>query len=293
MHLDNSNYRIIKPAPSAPRTTTLDYSSISGTTTYGGKSRLTRAQRIKYRFPDDIWYDRKFRAWALKYDSMRFRQLGLDYEGNIRINNGKYMLRWSDERKRKNLATIYSWCERVLDVKAYYMVTLTVKHGTFGSYKDMADTVDMLRECWNGVRRFVNRRGWTYLRVMEPGEINHYPHYHMVICDVDNPEDVRKLVYLWLDTAHKLGNNASPKAQEVSYTKDVRKVGAYVAKYLSKTVEFDVTDMYFWRWMELSYRKGIRVFAMDKESSKYIKWKYLKLPKGTHGDTETYEEGNV
>lgn len=291
MQLSNSNYRIIKPAP---KHTTLDYNSISGTTTYDKnerKHKLTRAERIKLRFPDDIWYGNEFIDWAMKYDNARFRSINLDYEGNIKIDSGKLLLRWSDLRKWKNKQIIKAWSEQELEREGYYMVTLTVKHGMFGFYTDMVNTVNMLRECWNGVRRFINRKGWKYLRVMEPGEINHYPHYHMVICNVDNPKDIKQLVNLWLRTAHKLGNNASPKAQNVRYTENVRYVSAYVSKYLSKTLYFNVNDKYFWRWIELSYRNGIRVFAMDKNSSKFVKWYFLKAPSGTAGDTEIdYDE---
>jgi hypothetical protein len=51
---------------------------------------------------------------------------------------------------------------------------------------------------------------------------------------------------------------------------DIRNTGAYIAKYLSKTLDSDID----YRWLELCYRKRIRTWSMSREARAYIAAKY-------------------
>jgi Bacteriophage replication gene A protein (GPA). len=194
---------------------------------------------------------------------------------------------------RRSLANIYTFAEGLEEVaglgisknsegkisvaKAHF-VTLTVQHGRNGTYPDMMKTVNMLRDCWSSVRKRVNRAGWKYLRVMEPGEQNGYPHYHMIVVGASD-EGIEEFVKAWVSAANRLGNPARMVAQEYGLVEDIHNVGAYVSKYVSKSFkpgadEDHADNENWWRWMELCYREGIRTYAMDAQSRAFVARKY-------------------
>lgn len=228
------------------------------------------------------WHTKQFRLSALQYETFVFKYMGVDWLGNIQSCCNHLCPRWSSYRQKYTLGRIYSWAETAaLDNALFdkplpvaHLVTLTVRHDTSGSYRSHKETVDKLRRGWSCIRCWLSRSGVRYLRVIEPGEKNGYPHIHMILIGASD-EFCKELVSRWL--------NASPdslrRGQDWQRVEDIRRVGAYVAKYLSKTVDRRDCPEY-WRWMELCYRTRLRCFAMDARSSRYIKKKYSSKPSG-------------
>ena len=222
--------------------------------------------------------------------------MGVDFAGEVMTASGKLRPRWSEYYQEITRARIYKWAEaltvlqgseigvmgHVSTDKAHF-VTLTVRHDVSGSYRSMRETVEALRASWEGVRRRVNRSGWHYLRVMEPGGENGYPHYHMIIVGAEDQE-IEEFVQAWLRACNKRGNSASRKGQNWQRAENIRNVGAYVVKYLSKSFKPEEVGkrdaLSWWRWMELCYREGVRTYAMDQLSGRYIRKCY---PGKLHG----------
>lgn len=268
----------------AARSAALDNPYISGTVGCPavGKIPAKTAQKRKRRWNDDRWHTLEFRDFARFAERSGYRFLGLDWLGEMSISTGSFSPRWCRAYQRRSLANIYSWCEAAggNSVTSAHFVTLTVRHPCTGSYRSMRQTVEDLRAAWSGVRRWLCRRGWRYLRVMEPGEMRGYPHYHMIILGATDA-DIERLIERWVSACARVGNAASVRGQDWQRVEDIRRLGAYVAKYLSKsfsTTEADADT--WWRWMELAYREGIRVYAMDADSARYVRAKYPARPSG-------------
>ena len=228
------------------------------------------------------WHTRTFKLFAQKYLEFTFTYEGVDCWGNYKYCRHNLTPRWSEYRRKYTLARIYSWSEcAALESILYrkplpvaHLVTLTVRHDTTGSYRSHRDTVDKLRAGWSGVRCWLSRSGVRYLRVIEPGEKNGYAHIHMVLVGASDAF-CEELIRRWLSVCP----DSSHKGQNYQRVENIKNVGAYVAKYLSKSFEADNTEEY-WHWLELCYRMRLRCFSMDACTSRYIKNKYLKMPAG-------------
>ena len=215
--------------------------------------------------------------------------------GEIVCADGKFSPRWCREYQRRSYAQIYSFAESCMSeqvcavdelghisASSVWLVTLTVQHSCTQSYRSMRETVENLRKSWNDIRRWVNAQKFRYLRVMEPGELNGYPHYHMVVIGADK-DTVERLICRWLIACDKNGNKANVKGQDYRQADSIQNVGAYVCKYIQKSFQpdSDGSNMrIWWRWMELAYREHIRVYAMDRKSSRYIAKKYPRKDSG-------------
>ena len=260
----------VHPCTATPRPLTISKISVQG----GAKRGI--------RLDGEKWHTRDFRLFARRYEVSVFRYMGVDWLGEITSCCNNLSPRWSTYHQRYTLARVYSWAESAAFENAYlgtplavaHLVTLTVRHDTSGSYRSHRETVEKLRAGWAAVRCWVSRSGVRFLRVIEPGEKRGYAHVHMVIIGASDAW-CEALVRRWLDACP----DASPRGQNVQRVEDVRRVGAYVAKYLSKSVERRDSPEY-WRWMELCYRLRLRCFAMDAASSAYIKRKYGNKPAG-------------
>ena len=244
---------------------------------------VQKPKRYMVQLDGEKWHTRTFKLFAQKYLEFVFTYEGVDCWGNYRYCRNNLTPRWSEYRRRYTLARIYSWSEAVAplaalkvgyDLPVAHLVTLTVKHDTKGSYPSMVDTVNKLRRGWSGVRCWLSRSGVRYLRVMEPGEKNGYPHYHIVLVGADDAF-CEELIRRWL----KACPDSLRKGQDYQRVESIKNVGAYVAKYLSKSFECEDSVQY-WHWLELCYRLRLRCFSMDSASSAYIKAKYLKMPSG-------------
>lgn len=244
---------------------------------------VQKSKKYMVQLDGEKWHTRTFRLFAQKYLEFVFTYEGVDCWGNYRYCRNNLTPRWSEYRRRYTLARIYSWSEAVAplaglglgyDLPVAHLVTLTVKHDTKGSYPSMVDTVNKLRRGWSGIRYWLSRSGVRYLRVMEPGEKNGYPHYHIVLVGADDAF-CEELIRRWL----KVCPDSLRKGQDYQRVESIKNVGAYVAKYLSKSFEREDSVQY-WRWLELCYRLRLRCFSMDSASSAYIKTKYLKMPSG-------------
>ena len=270
--------------------------------------RRSNARNEKWK-DHDRWHTLEFREFAQKVLKAKFYYVGVSDLAGVEIPGfetgfendyfkkmeGGFSPRWSDFHKEKSWARIYRFSESCfmedgcsmdefghVSASEIHMITLTVRHPVTGSYVSHKNTVDSLRASWSLVRRWVNSKvrssGWRYLRVMEPGEIHHYPHYHMVVIGA-SMEEMEELKKRWLAACHKIGNKASEKGQDIQVARDIKNVGAYLLKYIGKQYKQD--DETYWQWMELCYREHIRVYAMDKKSSAYIKRVYHKIKFGS------------
>jgi len=295
----------------------LDYSKISGTHPQNSDEKTRQMGHLKgfpksrgadKRFPANRWYGLAFQDFAEKYLLAGYSYLGVDCLGDVATASGQMQPRWSEFARRRALSTIYSFVEDnkckcqqappIAEQRATWcghFITLTVKHGKKGSYQDMTETVRILRECWNKVRRYVARKNWRFLRVMEPGEVNGYPHYHLIILGAIE-QDVEAFLDRWVTAANSLGNDARREAQNCQYVENIRNLGAYVAKYVSKSFGLESSGISasdnknYWRWVELCYRQRIRTFAMDSKSAEYVRHKYAKLPSGIGNCSFVFED---
>lgn len=251
------------------------------------KSREGKKQHhSKTRFSPDRWHIMEFSEWAERAESARYLYTGVDVWGDIKLATGPLLGRWSAEYRRRMLAVVYSWAETATQQgDTIHLVTLTARHGRSGSKPDMMATVDKLRQAWQGIRYSLSRSGCRYLRVIEPGEMRGYPHIHLVLSGASD-DFCEALVQRWLSACP----GALRAGQDWERCEDVQRVGAYVCKYLGKSLDF-TPSREFWRWQELCYSCRLRTVAMDSESRRYIRDKYAaaaaaKTPPAICGSTD-------
>lgn len=237
----------------------------------------------KTRFSADRWHTLEFSEWAKTAESARYLYAGVDIFGDVKVASGPLLGRWSAEYRRRMLAVVYSWAETATQQgDTIHLVTLTVKHGRSCSKPDMMATVDKLRQGWRGIIYTLSRSGCRYLRVIEPGEVRGYPHIHLVLSGASD-EFCEALLQRWLSACP----GALRAGQDWQRCEDVQRVGAYVCKYLGKSLEYSPTRE-FWRWQELCYSCRLRTVAMDSESRRYVRIKYsaaaAKTPRAICGE---------
>ena len=183
--------------------------------------------------------------------------------------------------RKRNLAVIYSFVdyvtEREYDPSEVAFLTLTVRHPSRHTYRAASQCVDDLRRGWSLLSREFRRHSLEYLCVMEPGSVNGFAHYHLAVLGASEAV-CEALITRWCNIT-----GALPVGQDYSLVKDIRNTGAYIAKYLSKTLETDID----YRWLELCYRKRIRTWSMSREARRYIAEKYKNPLRGlgTFGDS--------
>ena len=91
---------------------------------------------------------------------------------------------------------------------------------------------------------------------MEPGCLNGFAHYHLPVLGASEAV-CEALITRWCNIT-----GALPVGQDYSFVQDIRNTGAYIAKYLSKTLDSEID----YRWLELCYRKRIRTWSMSREA---------------------------
>jgi hypothetical protein len=176
--------------------------------------------------------------------------------------------RWSPHIRRRNLAVIYSFCdicaELGYDASEVAFLTLTVRHPRKLTYGAASAALGELRRGWRHLTREIRRAGVEYLAVIEPGETGGFPHYHIVLLGASEPF-CEALIRSWCKTV-----DALPVGQDYSVVRDIRQTGAYIAKYLSKTLDSDLD----WKWLELCYRERLRTWSMSRRIRSKIAAKY-------------------
>jgi len=219
-------------------------------------------------FKGDRYHPLQFREFVSERvnASVRVRGIGPDGAAYRAVIPCTY--RWSPHMRKRNLAVIYSFVdyvtERGYDPSEVAFLTLTVRHPSRHTYPAAAACVDDLRRGWSLLSREFRRRSLEYLCVMEPGSLNGFAHYHLPVLGASEAV-CEALVTRWCNIT-----GALPVGQDYSFVQDIRNTGAYIAKYLSKTLESDID----YRWFELCYRKRIRTWSMSREARKYISEKY-------------------
>ena len=176
--------------------------------------------------------------------------------------------RWSPHIRQRNLAVIYSFCdicgELGYDASTVSFLTLTVRHPRKLTYGAASAALKELRRGWQRVTREIRRAGVEYLAVIEPGETGGFPHYHVVLLGASEAF-CEALITLWCRTV-----DALPVGQDYSVVRDIRQTGAYIAKYLTKTLDSDLD----WKWLELCYRERLRTWSMTRRLRSRIAAKY-------------------
>jgi len=176
--------------------------------------------------------------------------------------------RWTEHRRRENLAVIYSFVEYIEDAgydsSTIAFITLTVRHPRKLSYPAAAAALAELRRGWSCVTREIRRADAEYLAALEPGELNGYPHYHLILAGASESL-CRSLVAKWCNQV-----DALPVGQNWSIVNDIRLVGAYIAKYMSKTLDSELD----YKWLELCYRERVRTWSMSRAARSWIAAKY-------------------
>jgi hypothetical protein len=180
-----------------------------------------------------------------------------------------------DHIRQRDLAVIYSWVdyateERGYDASEVAFLSLTVRHPRKHTYRAASQCVDDLRRAWSLVSHDFRQRDLEYLRVIEPGGVNGFAHYHLPVLGASEAV-CEALIGRWCKVA-----DALPVGQEYSFVRDIKKTGAYIAKYLSKTLDSELD----YRWLELCYRKRIRTFSMSRAAGSYIAAKYRQPLRG-------------
>lgn len=223
------------------------------------------------------YYGVRFARWALNAELARFAYTGVDALGDIRLCTGQMIYRWSDAYRRYSLSLVYSFAESLPQSWDIWFLTLTVRHPTRHTYVGQCRAIDDLRASWALFRQ--NIRDFRYLRVYEAGESNGYAHIHMILASSPSQAlEVEKLPEKWIEKCRKIGNNADILGQNIQKCDDVHNVGAYISKYLSKTLETasSAENSTYWRWIEVCYRLRLRCVAMDAVSRQYVKVKYAR-----------------
>ena len=234
-------------------------------------SSLSNYKSAKVVFEGDRYHPLAFRDFVSDRLNASVRVRGVDAQGVPFSAAIPCTYRWSPHMRKRNLATIYSWVDYVTEERGYdasevAFLSLTVRHPRKHTYRAASQCVDDLRRGWSLLSRDFRRLDLEYLRVIEPGSKNGFAHYHIVV--VGASEAVcERLIGRWCKVA-----DALPVGQSYSFVRDIKKTGAYIAKYLSKTLDSELD----YRWLELCYRKRIRTFSMSRDARAYIAAKYRK-----------------
>jgi hypothetical protein len=245
-------------------------------------SSLSNYKSAKWVFEGDRYHTLAFREFVSDRMNASVRVRGVDAQGVPFSAAIPCTYRWSPHMRERNLATIYSWVDYVTEERGYdasevAFLSLTVRHPRKHTYRAASQCVDDLRRGWSLISRDFRRHDLEYLRVIEPGGKNGFAHYHLPV--VGASEAVcERLIARWCTVA-----DALPVGQSYSFVRDIRQTGAYIAKYLSKTLDSELD----YRWLELCYRKRIRTFSMSRDARAYIAAKYRKPLRGlgTFGDS--------
>lgn len=263
-------------------------------------------QRRRRRWLDvPRYYGRVWVRWAIFAEMQQYGYTGVDAYGEVVRCQGWLFRRWSDVRRRVNLALIYSFAESLSSRSqslpespsggrpagtagwwgdaVVYFVTLTVRHPARHTYVGQRRAIEDLRAAWRLLSAWLRRRGdCRYLRYIEAGAENGYAHIHMVVaCPVSECGRAERIPEIWVRSCLKIGNEAVLEAQNIQRidASDIHNVGAYIAKYLSKSLESanGAEDTGFWRWMEVCYRMRLRCVSMDAASRRYVRAKYASV----------------
>lgn len=231
-------------------------------------------------FRGERYHPLAFREFCRERASASVRVRGIDAKGAPYTASVPCNYRWMDHIRQRDLAVIYSWVEYIeeagYDSAEVAFMTLTVRHPSRHTYPAASACIDDLRRGWSLISRDIRRSGLEYLRVIEPGERNGFAHYHLILAGASEAV-CESLVGRWCSVV-----DARPAGQDYSVVVDIRQTGAYIAKYLSKTLDSELD----YRWLELCYRRRVRTFSMSRASRSYIAAKYRNPLKGlgTLGD---------
>jgi hypothetical protein len=170
--------------------------------------------------------------------------------------------------RSRTLAMIYGFVDYVrdagFDASEVAFLTLTVPHPRRHTYPGVSACLSDLRSGWSGVSRYFRRYGLEYLRFTEQGAKNGYPHYHLPIVGASE-EQLKKLVVRWCSLT-----GARTDIQKYTVSRDINNLGAYIAKYVSKSLDGPL-DL---RWMELCYRERVRTVSMSRAARSWISARY-------------------
>jgi len=275
----------------------LDSLTISGTIYTQKEISSAFKKAVNTRFSGNYWHTVQFREWAEQAEKTVICHTCVEApDSNGDQDIGIYALptnyAFAKFAGKRNQGLVYSFSESVSGhtgvsgASLVHFVTLTVPHKLTGSYQDMVQTVEALRAGWSSIRRYLNRWGCRYLRVIEPGGKRGYPHYHLVIVGL-TPQRAEQLLQRWVSVVP----GAAAAAQNIQEVRNIENLGAYLTKtlgYVAKQWDEKRDSVHWWHYQELRYRMGIRDIAMDSQSRGYISGKYKNPITGLSccGETE-------
>ena len=218
--------------------TPLDSLTISGTNHTQKDVSVAFKKAVKTRFSGNHWHTRQFREWAEHAENTVICHTCVEAPNeNGDQDIGIYALptnyAFASYAGKRNQGLVYSFAEAITGLPGLagaplvHFVTLTVPHGLTGSYGDMKQTVEALRAGWSGIRRYLNRWGCRYLRVIEPGGKRGYPHYHLIVLGLTSAR-AEQLLERWVSIVP----GAVRQAQNVQEVQDINNLGAYLTKTL-------------------------------------------------------------
>jgi hypothetical protein len=233
------------------------------------------------RFEGDRFHTLAFRDFVMERLTAAVQVRGVDAFGVHYAAAIPCTYRWSPHMRKRNLAVIYSFCDIAADLgydaSEVAFLTLTVRHPTRLTYRAGRETLEALRGSWRRLTRELRRDNIEYLAVIEPGEQKGFPHYHVVLLGASESHCERYVAF-WCRVA-----DALPAGQDYSVVRDIRNTGAYIAKYLTKTLDSDLNL----KWLELCYRERVRTWSMTRRMRSKIAAKYRNplAGLGTFGDS--------
>lgn len=271
------------------RSSPLDSLTISGTNHTQKDFSAAFKKAVKTRFLGNHWHTVQFREWAEQAEKTVICHTCVEApDENGQQDIGIYALpttyAFAKFAGQKNQALVYSFAEAITGLPGLagaplvHFITLTVPHGLTGSYGDMVQTVEALRAGWSGIRRYLNRWGCRYLRVIEPGGKRGYPHFHLIVLGL-TPQRAEQLLQRWVSVVP----GAAAAAQNIQEVRNIENLGAYLTKtlgYVAKQWDEKRDSVHWWHYQELRYRLGIRDIAMDAQSRGYISGKYKNTVSG-------------
>lgn len=191
--------------------------------------------------------------------------------------------RWKTEYKKRIYAKLHQlnpWYEK--NRTPITMVTFTTQQKTpDGKPMEKWEQIDLLKLSFNKAKKMLNKYvgKFSYIWIMEPHETG-FAHIHMLMFAAV-PREIRKqLAEMWR-TKYCPGSSGYKDSMKFGMAKtqrSLRSVGAYVFKYIEKTLDFDllknVESGYFklssWVW-KMSRRdtdyKGVRFWGCSRDLS--------------------------
>lgn len=239
-----------------------------------------RKERRLYTLDDVPSVDKEFIEFLKRSESVRLRLDGCDVstdQWKTCFMSGLH--RWKTEYKKRiyaKLRQLNPWYEQ--HRSPVTMATFTTRQRN----KTIPEQVDLLKCCFNKAKKLLNKYlgKFPYFWIMEP-HASGYAHIHMLIFK-DVPRVLRrKVASAWSGSYGAGGYKDALKFGMSKTHRSLREVGAYVFKYIEKTLEYDLLSNpdsgYFklsaWVWKMSKHDTGytgVRFWGCSRDLSEVM-----------------------